>query len=81
MVRNPPTTVYLPVELREFVDAMRNVKHRSVSTQIVLMLLDWQDQWFEKHSTDEYERILEDKETDEIELEIMKERIKQRKPS
>lgn len=79
MSESPPTTFYPPPELREFIDAMRSIKHYSMSTQIVLVLLDWQDKWFKEHSIDEYERILEDMETDKIELEIMQERIKKAK--
>lgn len=76
-----PTTIYPPPELREFIDAMRS-RHRkpvSLSTEIVLMLIDWQEKWFNEHSMDEYKEILEDKETDEIELEIMREKIEKAK--
>lgn len=78
MYDNPPTTIYPPPELREFIDAMRT-QHRnpcSMSTQIIMVLLDWQEKWFKEHSMGEYERILEDMETDKIELEIMHERVK-----
>ena len=83
-------SVYVPPELREFVDVMRR-QHKtstgktlpcSLSKQIVIMLLATQDKWLEEHDVDEYERMLEDMETDKIELEIMNEKMnKSRKRS